>query len=196
MISKDSGSTRCTLSSSAAGNAITYPLASVASVSIYKIPPVIVQASADGAWKSISSPSAAIPLHAKRYVSPICVGIGITYSSLAVAVDGIKFNLPAEVAFAIVTLAAGVSTKGDIPSRMLREVTQNQSDVDNLNPAPGTGTSGAGGMNTFTGIGNQAVGTFLLQGQGIGYASGAFLTAHGSIQTNATDEGFDRFTVA
>ena len=87
------------------------------------------------------------------------------------------------------------SEKQQSLSRMLREVTQNQSDVDNLNPAPGTGASGAGGMNTFTGIGNQAIGTFLQQGQGIGYASGAFLTAHGSIQTNATDEGFDRFTV-
>lgn len=87
------------------------------------------------------------------------------------------------------------SEKQQALSRMLREATQNQSDVDNLNPAPGTGASGAGGLNVFSGIGNFAVGTHLAQGQNIGYASGAFLSAHGSIATNPIDEGFERFTV-
>ena len=79
-------------------------------------------------------------------------------------------------------------------SRFLAEAVT--ADVDNMNPAPGSGAGGGGGMNTFTGIGNQAVGTFLQFGQNIGYASGAFVSAHGSINTNPSDEGFDRFTVA
>ena len=54
-------------------------------------------------------------------------------------------------------------------------------DVDNMNPAPGSGASGGGGFNLFTGIGNYAVGTFLQQG--------------GNQTSTATDEGFDRFTI-
>ena len=73
------------------------------------------------------------------------------------------------------------SEKQQALSQMLREVTQNQSDVDNMNPAPGTGASGAGGFNLFTGIGNYAIGTYLQQG--------------GNQTSTATDEGFDRFTV-
>jgi len=64
-------------------------------------------------------------------------------------------------------------------SRFLSEAVT--ADVDNMNPAPGSGASGAGGFNLFTGIGNYAVGTFLQQG--------------GNQTSTATDEGFDRFTV-
>tara|TARA_B100000287_G_C20453658_1_gene710532 strand:+ start:27 stop:512 length:486 start_codon:yes stop_codon:yes gene_type:complete len=87
------------------------------------------------------------------------------------------------------------SEKQQALSRMLREATQNQSDVDNLNPAPGTGASGAGGFTLNSGIGNFAIGTHLNKGQDTGYASGAFLSTHGSINTNTSDEGFERFTV-
>ena len=75
------------------------------------------------------------------------------------------------------------SEKQQSLSRMLREVTQNQSDVDNLNPAPGTGASGAGGFNLFTGIGNYAIGTYLQQG------------GNQTANKYEADEGFDRFTV-
>jgi len=68
-------------------------------------------------------------------------------------------------------------------------------DVDNMNPAPGTGASGAGGFTLNSGIGNFAIGTHLNQGQDTGYASGAFLSTHGAINTNTSDEGFERLTV-
>ena len=80
-------------------------------------------------------------------------------------------------------------------SKMLGEVTQYQSDVDNMNPAPGTGASGAGGFTLNSGIGNFAIGTHLNQGQDTGYASGAFLSTHSAINTNTSDEGFERLTV-
>ena len=54
-----------------------------------------VIASAEGATKSISSASAVIPLQAKLYVCPINEGVGSTYSSLDVAVLGIRSNFPA-----------------------------------------------------------------------------------------------------
>jgi len=78
-------------------------------------------------------------------------------------------------------------------SRFLSEAVT--ADVDNMNPAPGTGASGAGGFTLNSGIGNFAIGTHLNQGQDTGYASGAFLSTHGAINTNTSDEGFERLTV-
>ena len=70
-----------------------------------------VNASADGATISTSSASAIIPLQAKLYVWPINVGIGSTYSSLAVAVSGISNSFPA-CATVKVTEAAAVRISG------------------------------------------------------------------------------------
>jgi hypothetical protein len=78
-------------------------------------------------------------------------------------------------------------------SRFLSEAVT--ADVDNMNPAPGSGASGAGGFTLNSGIGKFAIGTHLNQGQDTGYASGAFLSTHGAINTNTSDEGFERLTV-